>query len=176
MVISDIHGHSFDGTTTPKVDVFLHARDLTNECGLDLLKEGILILGTIEQRKPGLLISKKVPTFTLNNGDKFTVHASPYTPGSGSWAFAYQRLGDQLNDASSVGPNRTSIASNPIPSNIDSMMTHGPPESILDQVDGDTAYLLLAIGRVKPCQGHIHEGHSCASLVMRVIPMQARGL
>jgi Icc-related predicted phosphoesterase len=44
-------------------------------------------------------------------------------------------------------------------------MTHGPPHSILDQVDGQNLgcpNLLHAVSRTKPlmhCFGHIHEGH-----------------
>ena len=104
-------------------------------------------------------------TFNLNNGAKFTVYASPYTPGSGGWAFPYQPFADRFNDANQAAPNRASIATNPIPSGVDIVMTHGPPHSILDQVDNKNLgcpNLLRAASRVRPlmhCFGHIHEGH-----------------
>ncbi|KAH6715281.1 ser/Thr protein phosphatase family protein-like protein [Leptodontidium sp. MPI-SDFR-AT-0119] len=104
-------------------------------------------------------------TFNLDNGAKFKVYASPYTPGSGGWAFAYQPLEDRFNDAKQAAQNRTSIAENSISAGVDIVMTHGPPHSILDQVDGQNLgcpNLLRAVGRVRPlmhCFGHIHEGH-----------------
>jgi predicted MPP superfamily phosphohydrolase len=75
-------------------------------------------------------------TFTLSNGATFRVYASPYTAGSGGWAFPYESLEDRFNDAKQT--NRTSIATNPILSGVDIVMTHGPPHSILDQVDART--------------------------------------
>ena len=102
-------------------------------------------------------------TFTLSNGATFRVYASPYTAGSGSWAFPYDPQEDRFNDAKHT--NRTSIATNPIPLGVDVIMTHGPPRSILDQVDGQNlgcANLLRAVSRTRPlmhCFGHIHEGH-----------------
>ena len=102
-------------------------------------------------------------TFTLSNGATFRVYASPYTAGSGGWAFPYEALEDRFNDAKQT--NRTSIATNPISSGVDIVMTHGPPHSILDQVDDQNLgcpNLLRAVSRTRPlmhCFGHIHEGH-----------------
>lgn len=102
-------------------------------------------------------------TFTLNSGATFTVYASPYTAGSGGWAFPYETFQDRFNDTKQT--NRISIATNPIPSGVDIVMTHGPPHSILDQVDGQhlgCPHLLRAVSRTRPlmhCFGHIHEGH-----------------
>lgn len=103
--------------------------------------------------------------FTLNNGAMFTVYASPYTSGSGGWAFSYKALEDRFNDACQVAPDRISIAENPIPSGVDIVITHGPPYSILDPSDGDNLgcpNLLRAVSRARPllhCFGHIHEGY-----------------
>ena len=102
-------------------------------------------------------------TFTLGNGATFKVYASPYTPGSGDWAFSYQPLDDRFNNAEQTIQN--SIAKNPIGSGVDIVMTHGPPKFILDQVDGQNLgcpSLLHAVSRTRPlmhCFGHIHEGH-----------------
>ncbi|KAI9649643.1 hypothetical protein NHQ30_002224 [Ciborinia camelliae] len=107
-------------------------------------------------------------TFTLKNGAKFTVYASPYT--CGNMAFQYQANEDRFNDATQVAPTQISIDDNPIPEEVDIVMTHGPPRTILDQVDGDykgCPNLLRAVGRVRPlmhCFGHIREGNG-ANLV-----------
>ncbi|KAH7395924.1 ser/Thr protein phosphatase family protein-like protein [Cadophora sp. MPI-SDFR-AT-0126] len=101
--------------------------------------------------------------FDLENGARMQVYASPYTPGSGDWAFSYGPLEDRFSEKPTE--NRTSIAKIPIPTGIDVVMTHGPPHSILDQVDKQNLgclNLLRAVGRVRPlmhCFGHIHEGH-----------------
>ncbi|KAF7946050.1 uncharacterized protein EAE97_005088 [Botrytis byssoidea] len=73
-------------------------------------------------------------TFSLKNGAKFTVYASPYT--CGSMGFQYQINEDRFNDATQVAPGQISIATNPIPEGVDIVMTHGPPHTILDQVYG----------------------------------------
>ena len=110
-------------------------------------------------------LSEGTYNFSLKNGANFTVYASPYTPRSGGWAFPYEPTDDRFNDAKQTAPNRTSIATSPIPPGVDIVMTHGPPHSILDQVDGQNLgcpNLLRAVSRVKPlmhCFGHIHEGH-----------------
>ncbi|KAL2067932.1 hypothetical protein VTL71DRAFT_16030 [Oculimacula yallundae] len=112
-------------------------------------------------------------TFNLDNGAKLQVYASPYTPGSGGWAFPYQPAEDRFNDSKQVAPNCTSIATNPIPAGVDIVMTHGPPHSILDQVDHQNLgcpSLLRAVGRVRPlmhCFGHIHEGHGANIVTWR---------
>lgn len=111
--------------------------------------------------------------FSLSNGSKFTVYASPYTPGSGGWGFPYQKVEDRFNSPDHVSPGYTSIATNPIPSNVDIVMTHGPPRSVLDQVDGQNlgcSSLLRAVSRVKPllhCFGHVHEGHGANIVTWR---------
>lgn len=109
--------------------------------------------------------------FSLSNGAEFTVYASPYTPGSGSWAFSYEPNEDRFNSAEQASPTRRSIATRPIPAGVDIVMTHGPPFSILDQADHQNLgcpNLLRAISRTRPlmhCFGHIHEGHG-ANLVI----------
>jgi len=106
-------------------------------------------------------------TFTLKSGAKFTVYATPYQPRF--WgSFQYDRDQDRFNTAAHAAPGHTSIATHPIPDfpNIDIMMTHGPPQDILDcTFSGERAgceNLLRAASRARPklyCFGHIHEGH-----------------
>jgi len=73
-------------------------------------------------------------TFTLSNGATFRIYASSYATRSSSWAFLYKPIEDRFNNAKKT--NRTSIATNPISSGVDIVMTHGPPHLIFDQVDG----------------------------------------
>ena len=106
-------------------------------------------------------------TFTLRNGAKFTIYASPYTPACGDWAFAYDADQDRFNEAHQVADGVKSIAANPIPSfpDVDIIMTHGPPKDILDECpQGNVGCpnLLRALRRTRPrmhCFGHIHEGN-----------------
>ncbi|KAL8829379.1 MAG: hypothetical protein Q9170_006196 [Blastenia crenularia] len=112
-----------------------------------------------EARKAGIVyLEEGIRTFTLRNGARFTIYTSPYQPEFCDWAFPYQRSEDRFNP-----PN----AKNPIPSwpDIDILMTHGPPEGILDEASKEEIvgceHLLRAVKRCKPrlhCFGHIHEG------------------
>ena len=103
-------------------------------------------------------------TFTLKNGATFKVYASPYTPAFSNWAFAYETNQDRFNSPAQVAKGAISIGPNPIPSEVDIVMTHGPPKGILDwcsQGHVGCPNLLQAIRRVKPlmhCFGHVHEG------------------
>ncbi|RDW94886.1 hypothetical protein BP5796_00649 [Coleophoma crateriformis] len=104
-------------------------------------------------------------TFTLRNGARFSIYTSPYTPEFCDWGFAYNRSEDRFNPEDQVAKGYTSIATNPIPTGVDIVMTHGPPHNILDACPGGNVgcpSLLNAVGRVRPllhCFGHIHEGH-----------------
>ena len=103
--------------------------------------------------------------FTLKSGAKFTIYVSPYTPAFGDWAFAYEHNQDRFNSSQQTADGVTSITTNPIPNDIDIVMTHGPPRGILDwcpQGNVGCPNLLHAVRRVKPlmhCFGHIHEGN-----------------
>ncbi|RDW74142.1 hypothetical protein BP5796_07584 [Coleophoma crateriformis] len=122
-----------------------------------------IMTGSLAKKSGITYLQEGTHTFTLGNGATFRVYASPYTAGSGGWVFPYGPLEDRFNDAQQT--NRTSIATNPIPSGVDIVMTHGPPHLILDQVDGQhlgCPNLLRAVSRTRPlmhCFGHTHEGH-----------------
>lgn len=105
--------------------------------------------------------------FTLKNGAKLRIYASPYQPEFCDWAFPYWRNQDRYNPPHQCTPKAVPIAENPVPNfpAIDVMMTHGPPMGVLDTVrTGDNVgceHLLRAARRCKPrlhCFGHIHEG------------------
>ncbi len=104
-------------------------------------------------------------SFTLRNGAKFSIYVSPYTPAFCDWAFAYKHDEDRFNSPQQTANGVTSIATNPIPNDIDIVMTHGPPKGILDwcpQGNVGCPNLLQAVRRAKPlmhCFGHIHEGY-----------------
>ena len=114
-------------------------------------------------------------TFTLKNGANFTIYASPYTPACGDWAFAYDHGQDRFNELHQVADGSKSIAKHPIPEfpNIDVVMTHGPPQGILDicpQGNVGCRNLLQAVRRARPrmhCFGHIHEGNGVKSVDWR---------
>lgn len=104
-------------------------------------------------------------SFTLKSGVKFKIYVSPYTPSFCDWAFAYKHNEDRFNGPHQVANGVTSIATNPIPDDVDIVMTHGPSKGILDfcpQGNVGCENVLQAIRRVKPlmhCFGHIHEGN-----------------
>ena len=117
-------------------------------------------------REAGVIcLNEGTHSFTLKSGAKFKIYASPYTPAFCDWAFAYEHNQDRFNGPHQVADGATSTAANPIPDNVDIVMTHGPPRGILDwcpQGNVGCPNLLQAIRRVKPmmhCFGHIHESY-----------------
>jgi 3',5'-cyclic AMP phosphodiesterase CpdA len=104
-------------------------------------------------------------TFTLKNGAKFSLYASPYSPAFCDWAFAYEHDEDRFNGPHCVADGVKSIATNPIPNDVDIVMTHGPPKGILDvcpQGSVGCKNILQAMRRVRPrlhCFGHVHPGN-----------------
>jgi len=159
LVITSNHDNSLD--PTPRIKN-MSEEEYSNYHGSALE----IMTGPLAKESGVTYLEEGTHTFTLSNGAKFTVYASPYTPGSGGWAFSYQDSKDRFKDAKQAVPNRNSIAANPIPSSVEIVITHGPPYSILDQVDNENLgcrNLLRAVGRVRRlmhCFGHIQEGHS----------------
>lgn len=109
---------------------FGEARQLLTDAGLTFLDEGI-------------------HHFTLQNGAKLKVYASPFTPSLGDSGFQFRR-GDFHDFA--IG-------------DADVVITHGPPEGVLDRTAskqrGGSDHLFAAVARARPrlhCFGHIHEG------------------
>lgn len=123
------------------------------------------ILGEEAQKAKITYLDEGTHNFQLSNGAKFVVFASPYTPKFGEgFGFPYERDEDRFNNPDDTD-YPTSIPENPVPSfpNVDIMITHGPPHTILDRCPGGNvgcANLLKAVKRAKPllhCFGHIHE-------------------
>ncbi|KAL8718189.1 MAG: hypothetical protein Q9225_004651 [Loekoesia sp. 1 TL-2023] len=87
--------------------------------------------------------------FVLANGALLKVYASPYTPSKSNMAFQYDP--EQGHDFT-------------IKKSVDLVMTHGPPQGIMDRTDNRTGAgcpnLFGAVARARPrmhCFGHIHE-------------------
>lgn len=117
-------------------------------------------------------LEEGINTFTLRNGAKFTIYTSPYTPEFYDCGFPYLRYHDRFNASHQTDEASTSIAVNPIPDHgtIDIVMTHGPPQYILDECANGFVgcnNLLRAVSRCRPrlhCFGHIHEGHGARKI------------
>ncbi|POR38481.1 Uncharacterized protein TPAR_01335 [Tolypocladium paradoxum] len=97
------------------------------------------------------LLDEGTHTFSLANGAKLKIYASPFTPSnhdSSDWAFQYR---DSHNFEIEAG---TDIA-----------ITHGPPRGIMDVTREKKRIgcpnLFAAIARAQPrvhCFGHVHDG------------------
>lgn len=105
--------------------------------------------------------------FSLSNGARFTVWASPYTPSFCDWAFGYDQRYDRFNQMQHTTTYAIAAATIPIPKypGVDIIMTHGPPLGHLDQLPNGAFLgcrnLQRAVARAQPrlhCFGHIHEG------------------
>ncbi|EEQ92356.1 hypothetical protein RJZ56_006036 [Blastomyces dermatitidis] len=131
----------------------------------DLVKIREMYCGE-EARKHGIVyMDEELRTFTLKNGARFTVYASPYQPEFCRWAFAYKRHQDRFNHAQE---GAQFVAQNPVPDfpAVDVMLTHGPPRGVMDETIScepvGCDHLRRAVTRAKPrlhCFGHIHEGY-----------------
>lgn len=123
-------------------------------------------------------LEEGIHSFTLQNGARFTVYASPWQPEFYDWAFNYPRNQDRYNTPEQAAPGVTSVALNPIPDFgvVDVIMTHGPPKGILDSTSHGSAgcdNILRALSRARPrlhCFGHIHEGHGATQVIWEKDP------
>ncbi|KAM7185599.1 Metallo-dependent phosphatase-like protein [Naviculisporaceae sp. PSN 640] len=106
----------------------------------------------LEANQDGIVfLDEGVHQFHLANGATLTVYASPFTSSvEADWGFQYKR--GETHDFA-------------IPQGVDVVITHSPPEGILDRVDsghrGGCEHLFAAVARARPrlhCFGHIHEG------------------
>ncbi|KAI4185534.1 MAG: hypothetical protein LQ346_005872 [Caloplaca aetnensis] len=122
--------------------------------------------GELAQQAGVVYLDEGTHSFTLDNGARLSIYASPYTPAFNDWAFAYEHDQDRFNKPQDTLHGTVSIAEKPIPDfgEVDVVMTHGPPKNILDhcpQGHAGCPNLFQAINRARPllhCFGHIHEG------------------
>ncbi|KAF7872879.1 uncharacterized protein EAF02_008950 [Botrytis sinoallii] len=183
MIISDTHEHSLNGASMPEVDILLHTGDLTNFGELEALKESVKMMGTIEAELKLVIAGNHDISLDAQNrvenisDDEYSeYHHSALEIMTGQLAkdagVVYLKEGTHTFSLKN-GAKFTvkfQLPTNPIPEGVDIVMTHGPPHTILDQVDGSykgCRNLLRAVSRVRPlmhCFGHIHEGNG-ANLV-----------
>ena len=132
-------------------------------------EEALKIWKSDKAKRMGVhLLDEGLHQFTLKNGASFKVYASPYTPKFGESAFQYVTKNDRYNPTEStpVYAINTSTDASRVSEfpNVDIMMTHGPPQYILDSSgshssSGGCEHLRRAVVRARPslhCFGHIH--------------------
>ncbi|GME41688.1 ser thr protein phosphatase family protein [Neofusicoccum parvum] len=134
----------------------------------DLPKQAkALWTGDAAKSKGVTFLDEGIHEFTLHNGAKLTVYASPWQPEFCNWAFNYDHSHDCWNPPDLSAPDAVNVAINPVPADpggkIDIMMTHGPPRDRLDSTSSGPVgcpHLLRAVARARPrvhAWGHIHE-------------------
>ena len=168
--ISDTHARHHL-STVPDGDILVHAGDLTSHGDLEDVESFDRWLGTLPHRHKVVICGNHDFCFQ-NQADRararitnaiyledtgceiegLTFYGSPWQPWYGGWAFNLPR-GEALAEKWAMIPDR-----------LDILITHGPPEGILDTTNrGDRAGcrdLLLRVWEVKPrlhVFGHIHE-------------------
>lgn len=168
--ISDTHKYEED-IELPEGDILVHSGDIDARTQTDLLKFNHWLGSTNFKYRifiPGnhdfifqnnFLFSKNLITnanvlcdsLVEIEGVKFW--GSPWTPRFGGWAFMLSR-GNSLKEKWDV-----------IPENIDVLITHGPPQGVLDSTSRDYNIgcwdLMRAVEKIKPKYhifGHIHPG------------------
>jgi Icc-related predicted phosphoesterase len=174
IVLSDTHGLHDTIKRLPEGDVLIHAGDFMNAgfnpteaisfnrwLGEQPFKHRVLCAGNHDryfQNAPELARSLLTNAIYLENSgitiDGVSLWGSPYTPEFLDWAFLYPR-GTAANKYW-----------NQIPTELDVLITHGPPFGILDQAaPGEVHFgceeLLRAVQEKKPrihAFGHIHGG------------------
>jgi len=168
--VSDTHANHRK-TVIPDGDLLLHAGDLTGHGRLEDVEDFDRWLGTLPHRHKVVIAGNHDFCFQeqaveararITNAvyleDEMvkiagvTIYGSPWQPWFGGWAFNLQR-----------GPELATVWSK-IPASTDILLTHGPPEGILDRNRrGDCCGcrdLLHRVLEVRPrlhVFGHIHE-------------------
>jgi len=186
VIISDTHGlHEHMRYPLPKGDILIHAGDATNVGNENDIREfiywfqnlkgfdtKILVAGNhdwgFERKEPWLyhyineenlsqsdVVYLEDESFTIED-PKFSrpikFYGSPWQPEFFNWAFNVPR--DQLY-----------LHWEKIPKDTDVLITHGPPQDILDHVryiPQGCGSLRVYVEKIKPVLhvfGHIHEGH-----------------
>jgi Icc-related predicted phosphoesterase len=170
--VSDTHGRHTK-TVLPPGDILVHAGDVTQRGTLEEVEQFNEWLGTLDgryrhkvvicgnhdfcfQEQPTAARARITNAIYLEDSgceiDGLTFYGSPWQPWFGGWAFNLPR-GEQL---AAVWAK--------IPVGVDVLVTHGPPEGVLDRTNrGDLAGcrdLLSRVYEVRPrlhVFGHIHE-------------------
>jgi len=113
-----------------------------------------------------LLCKEGTYTFTLCNGARLSVFASPFTPSKSNSNWGFQYHPDEGHDWSE-------IYSDEHKGTVDVVITHGPPHGIFDRAAGQRLgcpHLFSAVARARPrvhCFGHIHESWGAKNVIWR---------
>jgi Icc-related predicted phosphoesterase len=176
--ISDTHSLHSCINKFPDGDVLIHAGDCTNAGSIDDLKRFNKWLGSLPHRHKLCIAgnhdwclqnrpaeAEKIltnATYLCDSSvtiDGVKFYGSPFQPEFCDWAFNLPRGGDELREKWAAIPRDTDV-----------LITHGPPDKILDKVlEGERtgcALLLTEVQIVKPrlhVFGHIHEGYGKVS-------------
>jgi Icc-related predicted phosphoesterase len=168
--ISDTHARH-ELTAVPEGDILVHAGDITRHGDLTDVESFDRWLGTLPhkhkvvicgnhdfcfQNQPEEARARITNAVYLEDSacqiEGLTLYGSPWQPWYGGWAFNLPR-GEALAEKWAM-----------IPKGVDVLITHGPPEGILDLTNrGDAAGcrdLLLCVYELEPqlhVFGHIHE-------------------
>jgi hypothetical protein len=94
-----------------------------------------IMKGALAAEAEAAYLEEEEHLYTLRNGARFSVYASPYTPEFCDWAFPYKRNEDRFSRPDQFAEGCTSTAENSllIFPNIDIIMIHGPPKDIMDE-------------------------------------------
>ncbi|NJN15121.1 MAG: metallophosphoesterase [Oscillochloris sp.] len=174
VVISDTHG-MHEQVGVPEGDVLIHAGDLTAHGELDELRALNEWLGRLPHRHKLVIagnhdwICAEMPAYMpkiFSNGvylcdsavqiGELRFYGSPWQPRFLDWAF-------------NLDPPELRRVWAQVPTNVDVLITHGPPQGMLDLtvygVDAGCAELWAELARIRPrlhVFGHIHEGYGTA--------------
>lgn len=170
--VSDTHNTQ---PAVPDGDLLIHAGDLTQSGSFNELQAAINWLDSLPHRykvviagNHDLLLDKSVSSSKTRSvewgsiiylqdssvalrflgGRVLNIFGSPWTGKHGNWAFQYPKDKDVWTDA--------------VPSDLDILVTHGPPRFHLDLDGFGDDFLLQEIWRTRPrlcISGHIHAGY-----------------
>jgi len=167
VLLSDTHGQNHLLQDLPAGDVIIHCGDSLRYGSRDELREFADIFGALNYKHKILIAGNHDACFAVHPEEARHIVASrkivyledsgieinglrywgfPWTPVYGDWAFMGHE--DFLEDKWRDVPN------------IDVLVTHGPPQYILDDGAGSIAHADVGISDVKlNAFGHIHDGH-----------------
>ncbi|KAN0095718.1 Metallo-dependent phosphatase [Hyaloscypha variabilis] len=145
--------------------------------GVDGHKKAVEVMtGPLAKAAGVTYLEEGLHTFTLKNRATFTIYTSPYTPEFFDWGFAYKSDDDRFNLPQHIPLDFNFIGENTVPDfpGVDIMMTHGPPQFILDRnAKGENVgckALSVATRRARPllhCFGHIHEAYGMKEITWK---------
>ncbi|KAK4676694.1 hypothetical protein QC764_402460 [Podospora pseudoanserina] len=157
LIIAGNHDFTLDKTAFEKKvaefqQLYLARIQISTKPNMKMSSEDVVFLG------------KGIHSFALRNGAKLTVYASPFTPSleADDWGFSTnEERNHEFN----------------IPSDVDIVLTHGPPNGILDRAASKQRlgceHLFAAVARARPkmhCFGHAHNGWGAKFVAWREVP------